>query len=111
MATSETFHVAPRVGLATLRLLEGCIAEVNTAAATQAEVPSSYGGPLSVFSTPPWGSVLVCLSLEASFFFFVAPALFLLSRRTSLLGQEVFFTVDVLLCFGEDLVHACVRVL
>ena len=73
------------------------------------DVPSSYRGPLSVFSTLPWGSV--CLSLGASFFFFVAPALFLLSRRASLLGQEGFFTVYILLCFGKDLGHACLRVL
>ena len=73
----------------------GCIAEVNTTAAAQAAggpsipdvpFPSSYRGPLSVFSAPPWGSVPVCLSLGASFSFFVAPALFLLSRRASLLG-------------------------
>ena len=38
MATSGTFHVTLRIGPATLRLLEGCIAEVNTAAAAQAEV-------------------------------------------------------------------------
>ena len=29
MTTSETFHVALHVGLVTLRLSEGCIAEVN----------------------------------------------------------------------------------
>ena len=38
MATSETFHVALCVGLVTPRLSEGCIAEVNTVAAAQAEV-------------------------------------------------------------------------
>ena len=38
MATSKTFHVALRIGPVTLRLSEGCIAEVNTAAAAQAEV-------------------------------------------------------------------------
>ena len=38
MATSENFHVAFRVGPVTLRLSGGCIAEVNTAAAAQAEV-------------------------------------------------------------------------
>ena len=75
------------------------------------DVPSSYRGPLSVFSAPPWGSVPVCLFLGASFPFLVASALFLLSRRASLLGQEGFFTVDILLCFGEDLSHACLRVL
>ena len=75
------------------------------------DVPSSYRGLPSVFSAPPWGSVLVCLSLGASFSFFVAPTLFLLSRRASLLGQEGFFTIDILLCFCEDLVHACLRVL
>ena len=74
-------------------------------------VPSSCRGPLSVFSAPPLGSVPVCLSLGASFSFFVTSALFLLSIRTSLFGQEGFFTVDILLCFGEDLGHACMRVL
>ena len=38
MATLGTFHVAFHVGPATLRLSKGCIAEVNTAAAAQAEV-------------------------------------------------------------------------
>ena len=38
MATSETFHVALRVGPATLRLSEGCIAEVNIVSVAQAEV-------------------------------------------------------------------------
>ena len=38
MATSEIFHVALRVRPVTLRLSRGCIAEVNTAAAAQAEV-------------------------------------------------------------------------
>ena len=38
MATSGTFHVALRVGPATLRLSEGYIAEVNIVAAAQAEV-------------------------------------------------------------------------
>ena len=38
MVILETFHVALRVGPATLRLSEGCITEVNTAAAAQAEV-------------------------------------------------------------------------
>ena len=38
MATSENFHVALRVGPVTLSLSRGCIAEVNTAAAAQAEV-------------------------------------------------------------------------
>ena len=38
MATSGIFHVALCVGPVTLRLSGGCIAEVNTAAATQAEV-------------------------------------------------------------------------
>ena len=75
------------------------------------DVPSSYRGSFSVFSASRWGSVPVCLSLRASFSFFVAPTLFLLSRRASLLGQEGFFTVDILLSFGEDLVHACPRVL
>ena len=75
------------------------------------DVPSSYRGPLSVFSAPPWESFLVFLSLGASFSFFVAPTLFLLSRRASLLGQEGIFTVDTLLCFGEDLGHAYLRVL
>ena len=73
------------------------------------DVPSSYWGLVFVFSSPPWGSVPVCLSLGASFSFFVSPALFLLSRKASLLGQEGFFTVDILLCFGEDLNHACLR--
>ena len=41
MATLETFHVALRVGPATLRLSEGCIAEVNTIAAAQDEVVPS----------------------------------------------------------------------
>ena len=118
MATSGNFHVALHVGTATLRLSEGCTTEVNTAAAAQPkvvpailDVPSSCRGPLSVFSAPSWGSVPVCLSLGALISFFVAPALFLLSRRASLLGQEGFFTVDILLCFGEDLGHACLRVL
>ena len=60
MATLETFHFVLRIGPATLRLSEGCIAEVNTGAATQAEVvpsipdvPSSYRGPLSIFFAPP----------------------------------------------------------
>ena len=75
------------------------------------DVPSSCWGPLSVFSAPPWGSVLVCLSLRASFSFFVAPTLFLLSRRASLLGEEGFFAVDILLYFGEDLDHAGLRVI
>ena len=55
-------------------------------------------------------SLPACL-LGASFSFFVARALFLLSRRASLLGQEGFFTIDILLSFGEDLGHACLRVL
>ena len=38
MATLEIFHVALRVGTVTLRLSRGCIAEVNTFAAAQAEV-------------------------------------------------------------------------
>ena len=38
MATSGIFHVALRVGLVTLRLSGGCIVEVNTVAAAQAEV-------------------------------------------------------------------------
>ena len=38
MATSGTFHLALRIGLVTLRPSEGCIIEVNTAAAAQAEV-------------------------------------------------------------------------
>ena len=75
------------------------------------EVSSTCWGSLSVFSTPPWGSVLVCMSLGASFSFFVVPALFLLSRRASLLGEEGFFVIDILLCFGEDLGHAGLRVL
>ena len=75
------------------------------------DVPSSCRGPLSTFSAPPWGSIPICLSLGASFSFFVAPALFLLSRRASLLGEEGFFAVDVLLCFDEDLGHAGLRVL
>ena len=41
MATSKIFHVALHVGPMTLRLLGGCIAEVNTAAATQAKVVPS----------------------------------------------------------------------
>ena len=75
------------------------------------DFPSSGRGPLSIFSAPPWGSVPVCLSLGASFSFFVTPALFLLSRKASLHGQEGFFAVDILLCFGEDLGHASLRVL
>ena len=75
------------------------------------DVPSYCRGPLSIFPAPPWGSVLVYLSLGASFSFFVAPTLFLLSRRASLLGEEGFFAVDILLCFGEDLGHAGLRVL
>ena len=38
MATSETFHVALRVGPATLRLSKGCIAEVNIVSTAQVEV-------------------------------------------------------------------------
>ena len=38
MATLGTFHVALRVGPAILRLSEGCIAKVNTAAVAQVEV-------------------------------------------------------------------------
>ena len=38
IATSGTVHVVLRVGPATLRPSEGCIDEVNTAAAAQAEV-------------------------------------------------------------------------
>ena len=38
MATSEIFHVALRAGLVTLRLLGGCIAEVNTVNAARVEV-------------------------------------------------------------------------
>ena len=38
MAISETFCGVLRVGPVTLRLSGGCIAEVNTAAAAQAEV-------------------------------------------------------------------------
>ena len=49
------------------------------------DVSSSCRGPFSVFSTPSWGSVPVCLSLGTLFSFFVAPALFLLSRRASML--------------------------
>ena len=75
------------------------------------DVPSFCRRPLSIFSAPPWGSVPVCLSLGASFSFFVAPALLLLSRRASFLGQEGFFTVDILFYFGEDLGYACLRVL
>ena len=75
------------------------------------DVPSSYRGPLSVFSAPPWGSVPVCLSLGASFSFFVTLAPFLLIRRAPFLGQDDFFIVDILLRFGEDLGHACLRVL
>ena len=41
MATSGIFHVALRVGPVTLRLSGGCIVEVNTAAAAQAEVVPS----------------------------------------------------------------------
>ena len=74
------------------------------------DVPLSYWGPLFIFSAPPWGSIPVCLSLGASLSFFVAPILFLLSRRASLLGHEGFLTVDILLCFGEDLGHAYMRV-
>ena len=80
MAISETFCVVLRVGPVTLRLLGGCIAKVNTAATAQAEVvqaipdvPLSFWGPLSVFSAPPWGSVLVCLPLRASLPFFYLP--------------------------------------
>ena len=51
------------------------------------------------------------MSLGVSFSFFVDPALFLLSRRASLIGEEGFFAVDILLCFGEDLDHAGLRVL
>ena len=47
MATSRTFHVTIPVGLATLRLSEGCIAEVNTATAAQAEVVDSCHGRVS----------------------------------------------------------------
>ena len=77
------------------------------------DVPSSYRGPLCALSAPPWGSVLVCRSLGALFSFFFAPALFFFffSRRASLLGDEGFFAVDILLCFGEDLGHAGLRVL
>ena len=75
------------------------------------DVPLSYRGPFSVFSAPPWGSVSVYLSHRASFSFFIALALFLLTRRASLLGQEGFFIVDILLYFGEDLGHAYLRVL
>ena len=103
MATSETLHVALReVPLLQLRLRWSL---------TIPDVPSSYQGSLSIFFAPPWGYVPVCLSLGTSFSFFVAPALFLLSRRASLLGQKGLFTVDILLCFGEDLDHACLRVL
>ena len=38
MATSGIFHVALRIGPVTLRLSGGCIAEVNTTVAAQAEV-------------------------------------------------------------------------
>ena len=38
MATSEIFHVALRVGPVTLRMLGGCIPEVNIVAAARAEV-------------------------------------------------------------------------
>ena len=41
MAILETFRVVLRVGPVTLRLSGGCIAEVNTAAAAQAEVVPS----------------------------------------------------------------------
>ena len=75
------------------------------------DVPSFYRGPLSTFSAPPWGSVSVCLSLGASFSFFVSPALFLLSRIASLLGEEGFFAFDILLYVSEDLGHAGLRVL
>ena len=75
------------------------------------DVPSSFWGPLSVFSAPPWGFIPICLPHGASFPFLVASTLFLLSRRAPLLGQEDFFTVDILLCFGKDLCHARLRVL
>ena len=68
-------------------------------------------GSLSVFPVSPQGSVLVSLPPGASFPFFVAPALLLLSRRALFLGQEGFFTVDILLCFGKHLGHAYLRVL
>ena len=45
MASSETFHVVLRAGPATLRLSEGCIAEVNTVATAQAEVVRSLTFP------------------------------------------------------------------
>ena len=65
MATSEIFHVVPRVKLVTLRLLEGCIVEVNTIVVAPVEVvsdfPSSFWGSLSIFPAPPCGSVPVCL--------------------------------------------------
>ena len=38
MATSENFHVAPRIRPVILRLSGGCIAEVNITAAALAEV-------------------------------------------------------------------------
>ena len=38
MSTSGIFHVALRVELMTLRLSGGCMIEMNTAAAAQAEV-------------------------------------------------------------------------
>ena len=41
MATSEIFHFVLRVEPVILRLSKGCIAEVNTAAAAQAEVVPS----------------------------------------------------------------------
>ena len=75
------------------------------------DVPLPCRGPLSTFSTPPWGSFPVYRSLRASFSFFVAPTLFLLCKRASLLGEEGFFVVNILLCFGEDLSHAGLRVL
>ena len=116
MATSGTFHVALRVGPATLRLSEGCTAEVLLQLRLRwspaiLEVPSSCRGPLSVFFAPLWGFVPVRLSLGASFSFFVAPAPFLLRRRASLLGEEGFFAVDILLYFDEDLGYAGLRVL
>ena len=88
---------------------------MNTAVAAWAEVVQAvFDIPLPLWgslSVSPRGSVPVSLPLGASFPFLVTPTLFLLSRRAPLLGQEGFFTVDILLCFGEHLGHACLRVL
>ena len=71
------------------------------------DFPSPLWGSLSIFSVSPRGSVPISLPHGASFPFLVAPTLLLLSRRAPLLGQEGFFTIDILLRFGEHLGHAC----